>query len=84
MYAIELHHLFISYPMLFIYSIVFLILGTRLTTFRVTDSDAGDIINVTTNDAITAELVDIIQTPGNNIDVNITLKSMLDCDPVSL
>ena len=70
--------------MLFIYSIVFLILGTSLTTFRVTDLDAGDSINVTTNDAITAELVDIIQTPGNNIDVNITLKSMLDCDPVSL
>ena len=70
--------------MLFIYSIVFRILGTSLTTFRVTDSDAGDSITVTTNDAITAELVDIIQTPGHNIDVNITLKSMLDCDPVSL
>jgi len=55
-----------------------------LTTFRVTDSDAGDEIIVTTNDAITAELVDITQSIGNNIDVNITLKSKLDCDPVCI
>jgi len=50
----------------------------------VTDSDAGDEIIVTTNDAITAELVDITQSIGNNIDVNITLKSNFDCDPVCI
>lgn len=58
------------------------VLGQVITSFRVTDQDAGDAITVYTTDAITDDLVNITQTNGRDIDVNITLAKRLDCDPV--
>ena len=60
----------------------FIISGTVLKTFNVTDPDSDGIVTISVSDPTTIDYANFTQTHGSSIHVEVLLKEKLDRDRV--